>query len=86
MREAFSPNKLILRINAGLSDVDKDEQRGYMDILSGCMMGIRNPRVHDGSVEDDEISALQLIAFADHLASRIERATDCVSGLRSTVE
>lgn len=74
MREAFSPNKVILKLNDNLSDVDRDEQQGYMDIFAGCMMGIRNPRAHDADLEDQREYALRLLGFADHLILRIRKA------------
>lgn len=74
MRTAFSPKKPILMLNENLTEVDVDEQQGYMDILAGCMTGIRNPRAHDTDLDDDRDYALKLLSWADHLVLRIKNA------------
>ena len=71
MQTAFSANNPILRLNAGKSDSEKDEQMGYMSIYAGCMTGIRNPRAHESDWEDTEQRALQLLVFANHLIERV---------------
>ena len=71
MQRAFSANNPILRLNAGISASEKDEQQGYMNIFAGCMTGIRNPRAHESDWEDSEQRALQLLVFANHLIERV---------------
>jgi uncharacterized protein (TIGR02391 family) len=75
MQTAFSAKEPILQLNECSSASEKDEQLGYMGILSGCMNGIRNPRSHDSDWEDTEQRALQLIVFANHLLDRVNMAT-----------
>ena len=70
MENVFSPNKPKLRLNAGISTSETDEQKGYMMICAGCMTGIRNPRAHETDWEDTEERALQLLSFANHLIER----------------
>ena len=72
MSKVFNPTSPLLRINSGSTQSETDEQNGYMQILSGCMIGIRNPRAHEHDWEDTEKRALQLLIFADHLVSRIK--------------
>lgn len=72
MQNVFSPNKPILRLNSMRTTSEMDEQKGYMQIYAGCMTGIRNPRAHDSNWNDDEKSALQLIAFCNHLIERVQ--------------
>ena len=72
MQKAFTPNKPILKLNAGSTPSEVDEQNGYMQIFSGCMTGIRNPRAHESDWEDTEERALQLIIFANHLIERAQ--------------
>ena len=67
MTTVFNGNTPILKINAG----ERDEQIGYMQIFSGCMTGIRNPRAHECDWEDSEQRALQLLVWANHLVERI---------------
>lgn len=71
MTTVFNMNAPLLKINAGENASERDEQNGYMQIFSGCMTGIRNPRVHECDWEDNEQHALQLLVFANHLVERI---------------
>lgn len=71
MQTVFSPNKPLLKLNEGISTSEQNEQSGYMQILSGCMIGIRNPRAHDSDWEDTEERSLQLLSFANHLMERV---------------
>ena len=75
MKTVFSPNKPILRLNAGATQSERDEQLGYMEIFSGCMTGIRNPRAHEHDWEDSERRALELLTLANHLVERVLAAT-----------
>jgi uncharacterized protein (TIGR02391 family) len=75
MRLVFSANTPILKLNSGTSKSEKDEQLGYMEIFSGCMTGIRNPRAHEHDWEDTEFRALQLIILADHLIEKVRKST-----------
>lgn len=74
MTTVFSPGNPILRINSGATMSEEDEQKGYMQILSGCMTGIRNPRAHEHEWEDTEFRALQLLSLANHLVQRVRDA------------
>lgn len=71
MQNVFSPNNPVLKLNECVSTSEQNEQSGYMQILAGCMTGIRNPRAHDSDWEDTEKRALQLLSFANHLMERI---------------
>ena len=71
MQTVFSPKKPILKLNEGISTSEQNEQSGYMQILAGCMTGIRNPRAHESDWEDTEQHALQLLALANHLVERV---------------
>lgn len=74
MQTTFSPNKPLLKLNEGISTSEQDEQKGYMQIFAGCMIGIRNPRAHESDWEDTEQRALQLLVFANHLIERVNMA------------
>lgn len=71
MTNVFGVSSPFLKINSGTSTSEKDEQVGYMQILSGCMTGIRNPRAHECDWEDSETRAMQLLIWANHLVERI---------------
>ena len=71
MKQAFSANAPVIKLNALTNQSENDEQLGYMEIFSGCMTGIRNPRAHEHDWEDSEVRALQLLALANHLVERV---------------
>ena len=74
MKRTFSANSPILRLNAGVTQSEQDEQLGYMEIFAGVMTGIRNPRAHEDEWEDQEYRALQLLMLADHLVDRVRNS------------
>ena len=74
MEKAFSIGEPRLRLNPLGTQSERDEQLGYMAILSGCMHGIRNPRAHEHRLVDTPRTALQLVVLADHLFDMIDRA------------
>ena len=71
MRGAFSANSPVLKLNKFLSDTEKSEQRGYMEIFAGTMTGIRNPRAHDHELDDQPEAALEMLALANHLIRKL---------------
>jgi len=77
MRKAFSLSAPKLKLTPLKSMSDKSEQIGYMDILAGCMTGIRNPRAHTHGFLDKPLIALELLALANHLSRRVSAATKC---------
>ena len=72
MNLAFSPTKPILKLNDCKTVSEKDEQTGFMQIFSGCMTGIRNPRAHETDWEDTKEHALELLVFANYLMERAQ--------------
>lgn len=74
MKEAFSAKNPILKLNDLLTSSQKDEQLGYMEIFSGVMIGIRNPRAHENEFDNDPFIAVQLLSLADHLLQRAQKA------------
>jgi len=74
MKWAFSPKNPILKINDMKSKSRVSQQQGYMEILAGCMTGIRNPRAHQHKYHDDPNSALEMILLANHLVRLINSA------------
>lgn len=75
MRQAFSAKSPRIKLNAGETDSDKDEQRGYMEVFAGVISGIRNPRAHSHDWVDPPEEALELVTFANHLVRRISIST-----------
>lgn len=75
MKTVFSPKNPHLRINTLASQSEQDEQLGYMDIFSGVVTGIRNPRAHEPDWEDTNARALELLSLANHLVEMIRNST-----------
>ena len=74
MNQAFSEKNPILKLNQLKTASDKDEQIGYMLIFGGCMTGIRNPRAHDHKKVDSPEVALEMLAWANHLMMKTDKA------------
>jgi len=75
MEQAFSAASPRLFWTERLSQSEKDEQRGYMQIYSGAMMGIRNPTTHEFDWVDSPQLALELLMLAQHLMRKAKQAT-----------
>ena len=45
MQSAFSPNNPIIKIGDISTETGRDIQQGYMEMFSGAMKGIRNPKL-----------------------------------------
>ena len=84
MKTAFSANTPILILNAFQSKSDRDEQQGYMELFSGSMTGIRNPRAHEEGLEDTQKTALELLVLANHLMCKLQAATKSAPKLSDT--
>ena len=71
MQQAFSPNNPILKFNDLSDPSDRDEQLGFMNMFSGAVSGLRNPRAHC-LIKDDPERALEFIAFVSLLAKLLD--------------
>lgn len=67
MKTAFSLHRPILKLNELRNQSQRDQQLGYMDLFSGSMTGIRNPRAHEHQYLDDPVIALEMLSLANHL-------------------
>lgn len=54
---------------------EQDEQKGYLQLYAGAMLGIRNPVTHEFRWVDDPLLAIELILFAQHLLRKAKVAT-----------
>lgn len=75
MESVFSANKPHLYWSERKTQSEKDEQRGYMQLYAGSMIGIRNPVTHEFKWVDEAETALELILFAQHLLRKAKVAT-----------
>jgi uncharacterized protein (TIGR02391 family) len=66
MQKAFSPNNPIFKLADNSTDNGKNIQQGYMEIFSGSIRGIRNPKAHDNLIVDPD-EAWEMIVLASHL-------------------
>ncbi|MBU1046875.1 TIGR02391 family protein [Patescibacteria group bacterium] len=73
MEYVFSPKNPILKFNDLKDQSDIDEQRGFMMMLSGAVIGFRNPRAHK-LIKDDPEKAMEFIAFISLLAKLVDSA------------
>jgi Protein of unknown function (Hypoth_ymh) len=64
----------ILRLNAGVSTSEKDEQGGFKFLFAGAMMAIRNPRAHTSGIVDDPDACLDHLSLASMLLRRLDEA------------
>jgi len=74
MRKVFSLNKPILKLNTLKTKSQQNQQQGYMDILAGCMTGIRNPRAHEHRYLDAPEVTIELLTLANHLFRMVRLA------------
>jgi len=75
MNTVFSPGKPILAVNALKTQSDRDEQQGYMQLMAGLVVGVRNPRAHRHGYKDDPTTAAELLAAIDHLLRVVRGST-----------
>lgn len=71
MTTAFSPQNPLIKLSPLISETDKNIQQGYMQIFSGSMTGIRNPKAH-GNLNPDSSKALHLISLASLLMHKVD--------------
>jgi len=75
MQQALSLSNPKIKLNKLETTSEKDEQLGYMQILSGTMTGIRNPRAHEHDLKDSERATFELLILADHLFQKLKTNT-----------
>ena len=75
MRTVLSAKNPVLRLNDLATLSDKNEQQGYMEMLAGAMIGIRNPRSHENDFVDRPEEALELLVMANHFMRVLNKAT-----------
>jgi uncharacterized protein (TIGR02391 family) len=74
MNKTFSPTNPVLKLNTMKTVSQRDQQQGYMLMISGAMTGIRNPRAHEHAFPDEPRGALEMLALANHLMRMTDQA------------
>jgi len=74
MKRLFSVDKPVLMFGDLSTQTGRSMQIGYMELFSGAMTGIRNPKAH-ANIQIDERRALHLLAVASLLRFKIDEAT-----------
>ena len=72
--EAFSLEKPQLIFSELETDSGRNDQKGFLQILSGAYIGIRNTKAHSLRHDLDEKKAAQYLIFASLLARRVSEA------------
>jgi uncharacterized protein (TIGR02391 family) len=67
MQQVFSTTSPTLFWTDRKTISEQDEQKGYLQLYAGAMLGIRNPVTHEFGWVDDPLLSLELILFAQHL-------------------
>jgi uncharacterized protein (TIGR02391 family) len=72
--EAFAMERARLIFSEIDTDSGKNDQKGFMQIISGMYAGIRNPKAHSLMHDLDYYKAAQYLIFASLIARRVEEA------------
>lgn len=80
MMLAFAEASPLVKLTACSTVSERDEQKGYQFLFAGSMMGIRNPRGHEHSVQESPDECLDHLSLASLLLRRIEAAGFALSG------
>lgn len=67
----LSLEKPLLILSELDSDSGRNDQKGFMQILAGAYLGIRNPKAHSLNHNLDAEKAAQYLVFASLLARRV---------------
>lgn len=71
--KVFGGDEPILKINKLRTETEKNEQKGFENILRGLFQGIRNPRAHE-KISDDKATCDGILLFLNYLLSIIDRS------------
>jgi len=73
MQKAFSLQRPVIKIEDLSTDSGKNIQQGYLQIFSGTMTGIRNPKDHENLIID-KLRAIHLLFLASLLLFKIDES------------
>jgi uncharacterized protein (TIGR02391 family) len=75
MKHVFSVEKPMLLFGDPTTESGKSMQVGYMELFSGTMMGVRNPKAH-ANIEITEERGLHFIILASLLRYKLDEARE----------
>lgn len=75
MNDVFNYNFPILKLNQGITQEQKDEQQGFMDIFRGIVLGIKNPKSHSIVNLTNSSTAVEYLAFISMLMRKVDAST-----------
>jgi len=64
----------VLKLNALKSLEEIDEQKGFMYLFLGAVIGVRNPKAHAIVEQKDPFKTLEYLSLASLLAKRVDEA------------
>ncbi|MNW59293.1 hypothetical protein D3C74_372030 [compost metagenome] len=75
--EAFSGSSPMLKINNFVTESEKSEQKGFVNLAKGLFGTFRNPTAHSARIEWSlpEEDAVDLFTLASYLLRRIEKSS-----------
>jgi uncharacterized protein (TIGR02391 family) len=71
MNRAFSVKKPVIKLDDLTTETGRSIQIGYMQIFSGAMTGIRNPKAHS-NIEIEPLRSIHFLFLASLLLSKID--------------
>lgn len=74
VEQVFSINNPKIIISNLTTESGKNEQLGFMQIVSGAFQGIRNPNAHSLKNEPNDIRTIQYLVIASFIIHKIEEA------------
>ena len=77
--KALSLDRPRLVMSSLVTESGRNEQKGFIQILQGYYLGIRNPKAHSLAIESDQFSAAQYLVLSSLLCRKIEEAKEAQS-------
>ncbi len=74
MMDALRESNPPIQLTPLSTDSERDEQEGYRFLFAGAIVGIRNPRGHEHSLQDELGTCLDHLTLVSHLLRRLEKA------------
>lgn len=74
VEQALSPQNPLLVLSTIDTESGRNDQVGFMQIISGAFMGVRNPKAHSLQHDLTPLKVTQYLVFASLLARRLTEA------------